>query len=101
MKGLPSGRKPPGGQTAGTWPELIDKYIQLLVSDSGIHFAMVLVVVGLILYQDNKAGQLKSWNDLLWTMQKCLVPIALYLIFLLYRFAYRQIKKQPGQTSRR
>ena len=94
---VPSGEEQE--QYVGNLAALIDKYLRYIVPCRGIPFGIMLVVMGLIFIQDNKAGRLTNWENLIWTAQKCSFPMALYLIFLLYRLGHWLIEKRHGQVD--
>ena len=99
---LPRERKSSGegqGQYVESFAALIDKYVQYLVSGNGIPFCIILVVIGFIFIQDNRAGRLRNWEDLFWTIQKCSFPVALYLFYFAGCHLVRLIKKRHRATT--
>ena len=78
---------------AHNWPELADKHF---FSQPTISFkvatTMCLLVAGLIFLQDNNAGQLKSWHDILWTLAKCAVAIVFIVLVAVFFSTIRWIQ---------
>lgn len=72
---------------AGSTAALLDKYI---FSGRGIPFVVILVIIGWIFIQDNKAGKLEDWGSVLWTIEKCSFFLVLYLVFLIYQWAIKK-----------
>jgi hypothetical protein len=70
-------------QYVNTFAAFADKYLQYILSGKKIPSVIVLVVIGVIFMQDNRAGTLQDWPSLLWTVQKCSFFVGLYGI---YRF---------------
>jgi len=66
---------------------LVDKR---MFSDKGIPFVVILVIMGWIFIQDNKAEILDNWYSIFWTIQKCSFFLVLYIIFLVYRWAAKR-----------
>jgi len=70
-------------QYVNTFAAFADKYLQYIFCGKKIPSVSVLVVIGVIFMQDNRAGRLQDWPSLLWTVQKCSFFVGLYGI---YRF---------------
>ena len=66
---------------------LIDKYV---LSRDFVPFALVAVGIGWIFLQDNGSGLLKTWQDLLWTLQKCGVLLAIFIVILFLQWGYKK-----------
>lgn len=75
---------------AGSEWALVDKYI---FGGKLIPFALVVIVIGWIIIQDNGAGELTDWNAIWWTIQKCSVVMGLYGVILLIQCLYQKIFK--------
>lgn len=73
---------------AGSQWALIDKHI---FGKKTLPFAVIAIVLGWIIIQDNGAGELTDWNSIFWTIQKCGIIIALYLIVSLLQWIYQKI----------
>lgn len=89
------------GQYVGSFAALIDKYIQYVVSGERIPFGVVLIVMSLIFIQDNRAGRLKSWGDLLWTTIKCSFPMVVYTIYCTIHYVLRLSKQRKSWTNKK
>src|SRR2546422_6314321 len=72
---------------AESTPALIDKYV---LSRDFVPFTLVVVGIGWIFIQDNAAGNLKNWNELLWTLQKSGTLLFLFAIVLACQWAYKK-----------
>ena len=66
---------------------LIDKYV---LSRHSIHFVIALGIIGFIFIQDNGAGKLTNWNELLWTLQKSGVIFLLVCLILFLQHLYKK-----------
>ena len=75
-----------------TWAALTDKHI--LSAKKGLPFSIIIFVMGWIFIQDNKAGNLENWTDMLWTCMKCVVVLVSYFIFSIFNNICRWIKSK-------
>lgn len=75
-------------QYAQSTAELIDKRV---FSGKSIPFIVILIIMGIIFVQDNNAKILNNWKDILWSIQKCLFFVFLYVLFLLSKWISRGI----------
>lgn len=71
---------------AQSTPALIDKYV---FSRDFLPFTLVVIGMGWIFLQDNGAGNLKTFDDLLWTMEKCGAIFLIFLIMLFLQWLYK------------
>lgn len=76
---------------AQSTPALIDKYV---FSRDFLPFALVAIGMGWVFIQDNGAGNLKTFGDLLWTMEKCAAILVLFLIMLFLQWLYKKNREQ-------
>jgi len=79
------------GKYVKSYPALIDKYIQYIISSKGIPFVVIIGIMGWIFIQDNEAGKLEDLSGIGWLVVKCGFFLGLYVIFLVSRFLATKI----------
>ena len=89
------------GQYVESFPALIDKYLQYIISGNKIPLGIVLIAVGVIFIFETRGEELQTWEGRFWIIQKTLSPVVLYLIFLVSSLGSRVIKKRHDQATRR
>jgi hypothetical protein len=70
--------------------ELIDKYI---LSKKTLPFVIVIILLGFIIIQDNGIGKLNNWEEIWWTIRKCVTLIVLFIIIEFVQWFYQKIIK--------
>jgi len=73
---------------ADSYPELVDKYV---LKKGTIPFVLLVGAICLIFIQDNGAGKLSNWNEIIWFLLKSGVIFSLYILLSFLNFAYNKM----------
>jgi hypothetical protein len=73
---------------AQTYSALIDKYV---FSRRFLPFALAAIVVFCLILQDNGAGKLTNWHGIGWTLAKCGMALAIFVVVLVLQWLYQKI----------